>query len=89
MKHPLSKHIDRTRTKEISKERKKSMETMNMMRGEIVLNMNAGKAWGVLTSNDKLSKVNPLMLSSAEYIQGDGAPGSLRLFKLGPGIEFF
>ncbi|KAJ4757027.1 Polyketide cyclase/dehydrase and lipid transport superfamily protein [Rhynchospora pubera] len=65
------------------------MENMNMMRGEIALNMSAEKAWEVFTSNDKLSKVDPLMLSSAEYIQGDGSPGSLRLFKLGPALQNF
>ena len=65
------------------------MENIETMRGEIVLNMSAEKAWEVLTNNDKLSKVDPQMLSSAEYIEGDGSPGTLRLFKLGPGTKFF
>ena len=37
------------------------------------------------TSNEILSKVNPEMLAGAEYLEGDGSPGSLRLFRLGPG----
>ncbi|KAF3342055.1 MLP-like protein 423 [Carex littledalei] len=65
------------------------MENIETMRGEIVLNMSAEKAWEVFTSNDKLSKVDPQMLSSAEYITGDGGPGTLRLFKLGPALHDF
>ena len=39
--------------------------------------------------NEVISKINPEMLAQAEYIQGDGSPGSLRLFKLGPGIYIY
>ena len=39
--------------------------------------------------NEVISKINPEMLARAEYIQGDGSPGSLRLFKLGPGIYIY
>lgn len=58
---------------------------MKTMRGEVVLSIPAKKAWEMFTNNEVLSKIEPDMLASAEYIQGDGTPGSLRLFKLGPG----
>ncbi|XP_021293588.1 uncharacterized protein LOC110423629 [Herrania umbratica] len=59
---------------------------MKMMKGEVVLNIPAEKAWEMYRNNEIISKINPEMLSGAEYIQGDGGPGSLRLFKLGPAV---
>ncbi|XWS63412.1 hypothetical protein CRYUN_Cryun06bG0095000 [Craigia yunnanensis] len=59
---------------------------MKMMKGEVVLNIPAEKAWEMYRNNEIISKINPETLSGAEYIQGDGSPGSLRLFKLGPGV---
>lgn len=64
------------------REKKKKMKTM---KGEVVLNIPPEKAWEMYRNNEIISKINPDLLSTAEYIQGDGAPGSLRLFKLGPG----
>lgn len=58
---------------------------MRCMKGEVVLNIPAQKAWEMYRDNEIISKINPDMLSAAEYIRGDGSPGSLRLFKLGPG----
>nr|CAD1823620.1 unnamed protein product [Ananas comosus var. bracteatus] len=60
---------------------------MKTMRGEVVLSIPAKKAWEMFTNNEVLSKIEPDMLASAEYIQGDGTPGSLRLFKLGPALH--
>ncbi|KAA3463677.1 major allergen Mal d 1-like [Gossypium australe] len=60
---------------------------METMKGEVVLNIPSEKAWEMYRNNEILSKINPDLLSAAEYIQGDGAPGSLRLFKLGPAIK--
>ncbi|KAK8564043.1 hypothetical protein V6N12_036174 [Hibiscus sabdariffa] len=60
---------------------------MKMMKGEVVLNMPAEKAWEMYRNNEIISKINPELLSRADYIQGDGAPGSLRLFKLGPAVS--
>ncbi|KAL8151062.1 hypothetical protein V2J09_020870 [Rumex salicifolius] len=54
------------------------------MTGEVRLNMPASKAWKIYRDNQIISKVNPSMLLQASYIQGDGNPGSLRLFQLGP-----
>jgi hypothetical protein len=65
-------------------ERERERE-MNSMKGEVVLNIPAEKAWEMYRDNDIISKINPQMLAGAEYIQGDGSPGSLRVFKLGPG----
>ncbi|ERN20513.1 hypothetical protein AMTRI_Chr01g112040 [Amborella trichopoda] len=59
---------------------------MQMMKGEVVLNMPAQKAWEMYRNNEIMSKVNPTMLERAEYLQGDGGPGSLRVFKLGPAV---
>ena len=59
------------------------------MKGEVVLNIPAEKAWEMYRDNEVISKINPEMLARAEYIQGDGSPGSLRLFKLGPGIYIY
>ncbi|KAL4620413.1 hypothetical protein ACB092_06G152100 [Castanea dentata] len=60
---------------------------MRSMKGEVVLNIPAEKAWEMYRDNEVISKINPEMLARAEYIQGDGSPGSLRLFKLGPAIS--
>ncbi|XP_062152467.1 major strawberry allergen Fra a 1-E-like [Alnus glutinosa] len=60
---------------------------MNSMKGEVVLNIPAEKAWEMYRDNDIISKINPQMLAGAEYIQGDGSPGSLRVFKLGPAVS--
>ena len=56
------------------------------MKGEVVLNIPAEKAWEMYRDNEVISKINPEMLARTEYIQGDGSPGSLRLYKLGPCI---
>ncbi|XP_065628046.1 uncharacterized protein LOC136066918 [Quercus suber] len=60
---------------------------MRSMKGEVVLNILAEKAWEMYRDNEVISKINPEMLAQAEYIQGDGNPGSLRVFKLGPAIS--
>ena len=60
---------------------------MKSMKGEVLLNLPAQKAWQMYRDNDVVSKINPELLSRAEYVQGDGGPGTLRLFKLGPGIS--
>ncbi|XP_059452549.1 major strawberry allergen Fra a 1-E-like [Corylus avellana] len=60
---------------------------MRSMKGEVVLNIPAEKAWEMYRDNDIISKINPQMLARAEYIEGDGSPGSLRLFKLGPAVS--
>ncbi|XP_039013156.1 uncharacterized protein LOC120142710 [Hibiscus syriacus] len=60
---------------------------MKMMKGEVVLSMPAEKAWEMYRNDEIISKVNPDLLSRAHYIQGDGGPGSLRLFKLGPAVS--
>ncbi|XAR55508.1 hypothetical protein NMG60_11035592 [Bertholletia excelsa] len=49
--------------------------------------MRSLKAWEMYRDNDVVSKINPEMLIAAKYIQGDGSPGSLRLFKLGPAVS--
>ncbi|KAJ7948318.1 MLP-like protein [Quillaja saponaria] len=36
-----------------------------------------------------ISKINPEMLAHAQYIKGDGSPGSLRFLKLGPGMHVY
>ncbi|XVE49930.1 hypothetical protein DITRI_Ditri01bG0121400 [Diplodiscus trichospermus] len=59
---------------------------MKIMKGEVVLNIPAEKAWEMYRNNEIISKINPEMLSGAEYIHGDGGPGTLRLFKLGPAV---
>ncbi|KAK9152753.1 hypothetical protein Sjap_000233 [Stephania japonica] len=60
---------------------------MQCMRGEVVLNIPAQKAWGMHRDDNIISKINPDMLAGAEYIQGDGSPGSLRRFRLGPAVQ--
>nr|CAN79082.1 hypothetical protein VITISV_004821 [Vitis vinifera] len=60
---------------------------MRSMKGEVVLNIPAEKAWEMYRDNEIISKINPEMLAAAQYIQGDGSPGSLRLFKLGPAVR--
>jgi hypothetical protein len=59
---------------------------MRSMKGEVELNVPAEKAWEMYRDNEIISKINPEMLALAEYSEGDGSPGSLRLFRLGPGI---
>ncbi|KAK9150116.1 hypothetical protein Syun_008425 [Stephania yunnanensis] len=60
---------------------------MQCMRGEVVLNIPAQKAWEMYRDDNIISKINPDMLACAEYIQGDGSPGSLRRFRLGPAVQ--
>ncbi|KAG9448095.1 hypothetical protein H6P81_014223 [Aristolochia fimbriata] len=60
---------------------------MRSMKGEVVLNIPALKAWEMYRDNEVMSKVNPDMLAGAEYLQGDGNPGSLRLLRLGPAVR--
>ncbi|XP_010917916.1 MLP-like protein 423 [Elaeis guineensis] len=60
---------------------------MKTMRGQVLLCIPAKKAWEIFRNNEILSKINPNMLASAEYLRGDGSPGSLRLFKLGPALN--
>ncbi|OVA07769.1 Bet v I domain [Macleaya cordata] len=61
---------------------------MKSMKGEgVQLNIPAKKAWEMYRDDKIISKINPDMLSSAQYIEGDGSPGSLRLFKLGPAVH--
>ncbi|XP_031253399.1 major strawberry allergen Fra a 1-E-like [Pistacia vera] len=62
---------------------------MKNMKGEVVLNLPAETAWEMFRNNQIISKINPEMLAHAEYIQGDGSPGSLRLFKLGPAVQSY
>ncbi|XP_059302751.1 major strawberry allergen Fra a 1-B-like [Lycium ferocissimum] len=62
---------------------------MRGMKGEIVLNIPAEKAWEMYRDNDKISRVNPQMLSKAEYIQGEGEPGTLRRLQLGPALSSY
>lgn len=61
---------------------------MKNLQAEVQLNIPANKAWEMFTSNEIVAKINPEMLASAEYLEGDGSPGSLRLFRLGPGMIF-
>ncbi|KAL7185534.1 hypothetical protein ACSBR2_027473 [Camellia fascicularis] len=58
---------------------------MKSMNGEVVLNVPAEKAWVMYRDNEIISKINPQMLAAAKYVNGDGNPGSLKLFKLGSG----
>ncbi|GFZ05669.1 hypothetical protein Acr_17g0012410 [Actinidia rufa] len=60
---------------------------MRSMKGEVVLNMPAEKAWDMYRNDEIISKINPEMLAAAQYIEGDGSPGSLRLLKLGPAVS--
>ncbi|KAM7270849.1 hypothetical protein ACFE04_030063 [Oxalis oulophora] len=60
---------------------------MRSMKGEVVLKIPAEKAWEMYRDNEIISKINPDMLQGAEYIHGDGSPGSLRLFRLGPVVR--
>ncbi|CAL5342607.1 unnamed protein product [Camellia sinensis] len=57
---------------------------MKSMKGEVVLNVPAEK---MCRDNEIISKINPEMLAAAEYVNGDGNPGSLRLFKLGSAVS--
>ncbi|XP_068667410.1 MLP-like protein 423 [Aristolochia californica] len=60
---------------------------MRCMKGEVVLDIPVQKAWEMYRNNEIMSKVNPEMLAGAEYLQGDGSPGSLRLLRLGPAVR--
>ncbi|KAL5571174.1 hypothetical protein UlMin_020771 [Ulmus minor] len=60
---------------------------MRSLKGEVVLNIPAEKAWEMYRNNEIISQIKPEMLAHAKYLQGDGSPGSLRLFKLGPALE--
>ncbi|KAL5730363.1 hypothetical protein ACHQM5_003193 [Ranunculus cassubicifolius] len=60
---------------------------MKVMQGEVVLNIPVEKAWKIYRDNEIISKVNPDMLAGAEYLDGDGSPGSLRIFRLGPAVH--
>ncbi|KAF5745951.1 Polyketide cyclase/dehydrase and lipid transport superfamily protein [Tripterygium wilfordii] len=60
---------------------------MESMRGEVVLNIPAQRAWHMFMNDQVISKINPEMLASAKFIEGDGGPGSVRLFKLGPAVK--
>ncbi|CAK7323997.1 unnamed protein product [Dovyalis caffra] len=62
---------------------------MRSMKGEVELNIPAQKAWEMYRDNQIISKINPEMLALAEYIEGDGSPGSLRLFRLGPEVSSY
>ncbi|KAL9454207.1 hypothetical protein AB3S75_009743 [Citrus x aurantiifolia] len=62
---------------------------MKKMKGQVALNLPAEKAWEMYRNNEIISKINPEMLAHAEYIQGDGSPGSHRLFKLGPAVHSY
>ncbi|KAF5195215.1 hypothetical protein FRX31_015198, partial [Thalictrum thalictroides] len=57
---------------------------MKSIQGEVLLNISAQKAWEMYRDNEIISKINPDMRAAAEYIEGDGSPGSLRIFRLGP-----
>ncbi|XP_047336160.1 MLP-like protein 423 [Impatiens glandulifera] len=60
---------------------------MRSLSGEIVLNIPAERAWQIYRDDEIINTVNPEMLASAKYLEGDGSPGSLRLFKLGPEVS--
>ncbi|GAV70417.1 Bet_v_1 domain-containing protein [Cephalotus follicularis] len=60
---------------------------MRSLKGEVVLNIPAERAWEMLMDNDIFGKINPEVIAGAEYIQGDGCPGSLRVVKLGPALS--
>ncbi|RWR89143.1 Polyketide cyclase/dehydrase and lipid transport superfamily protein [Cinnamomum micranthum f. kanehirae] len=62
---------------------------MRIMKGEVVLNISAEKAWEMYRDNEIIGKINPELLAGAEYLEGDGSPGSLRLFKLGPAVHSY
>ncbi|RZC65379.1 hypothetical protein C5167_009066 [Papaver somniferum] len=62
---------------------------MQRLSEEAVLNIPASKAWSMYRDDKLISKINPDMLSGAEYIKGDGGPGSLRVFKLGPAVHSY
>lgn len=67
-------------------EREREIE-MKRLEGEVVLKIPAEKAWEMYRDDEIISKINPEMLALAQYVEGDGSPGSLRLFKLGPGLS--
>ncbi|MQL92940.1 hypothetical protein Taro_025563 [Colocasia esculenta] len=62
---------------------------MRTMKGEVLLNIPARRAWEMYRDNNIVSHINPGMISSSEYLQGDGGPGSLRVFRMGPELNGF
>ncbi|CAN1123742.1 MLP-like protein 423 [Linum perenne] len=62
---------------------------MKSMKGEVELEMEAERAWKMYIDNEIISQINPQMLSLAKYLHGDGSPGSLRLFQLGPAVQSY
>ncbi|KAJ6433452.1 hypothetical protein OIU84_017191 [Salix udensis] len=62
---------------------------MSSMKGEVELDITAEKAWEMYRDNEIISKIYPEMLAHAEYIEGDGSPGSLRLFRMGPAVSSY
>ncbi|KAI4333960.1 hypothetical protein L6164_018706 [Bauhinia variegata] len=60
---------------------------MRSMKGEVMLNIPAERAWEMYRNDEIISKINPEMLAHAQYIEGDGSPESLRIFKLGPAVS--
>lgn len=58
------------------------------MKGQVVLCIQAERAWNMYRDNETISKIKPEMLTDAHYVQGDGSPGTLRLFKFGPGTRY-
>ncbi|CAN6443651.1 unnamed protein product [Victoria cruziana] len=60
---------------------------MRTLKGEVIINVPAPTAWEMFMNNEVISKINPDYLAGAAYLQGDGSPGSLRHFKLGPALR--
>ncbi|GLJ17075.1 hypothetical protein SUGI_0295390 [Cryptomeria japonica] len=60
---------------------------MGFLNGEVKLNIPASKAWEIYRNNELTRKVNPDLLADAQYLEGDGTPGSIRLLKLGPAVN--
>lgn len=58
---------------------------MRTIKGEVIINVPAPTAWEMFVDNDVLSRIKPELIAGAEYLQGDGSPGSLRRCILGPG----
>ncbi|XP_062106014.1 uncharacterized protein LOC133817491 [Humulus lupulus] len=78
--------ITNTERDKRSRERERE-RNMQGLKGEVVLNIPAEKAWEMYRDNKIISQIKPEMLAHAEYVQGDGSPGSLRLLKLGPALQ--
>lgn len=82
----LRENLSEEEGQEKQREGGKTRSEMKSMRGEVVLHIPAAQAWEMYRNNEIISQINPDMLAKAEYLHGDGSPGSMRLFKLGPGI---